>query len=66
MIQLTIPTNDFLDLIQRQVSSFFPFTKEDRNIILSQLNRVFERLDVCLQSRINGYMNDLSGGGRFA
>lgn len=66
MIQLTIPTNDFMDLIQRQVSSFFPFSKGDRDVILSQLDRVFERLDMCLRSRINGYMNDLSGGGRFA
>lgn len=66
MIQLTIPTNDFLDLIQRQVSSFFPFAKVDRDVVLSQLDRVFERMDICLRSRINGYMNDLSGGGRFA
>lgn len=64
MIQLTIPTNDFLDLIQRQVSSFFPFAKVDRDVVLSQLDRVFERMDICLRSRINGYMNDLSGGGQ--
>ena len=65
MMQLSMPKKDLVDLVHRQVSSFFPSSDEERNAIATNLETALNRLDVCLRSRINGYMNDLNGGGRF-
>ena len=62
MIQLTIQKDDFINLIYRQISSFFPCSDEEKGIIETKLDIVLNRLDTCLHSRINGYLSDLNGG----
>ena len=62
MIQLTIQKDDFINLIYRQISSFFPCSDEEKGIIETKLDIVLNRLDTCLHSRINGYLS--VGGGK--
>lgn len=63
MIELTIPRQDLLSIIHRQVGLFFPVSESEKNAINVVFDNVLYRLDVCLHSRINGYLSDAMGGG---
>lgn len=64
MIELTIPRQDLLSILHRQVGLFFPVSESEKNAINVVFDNVLHRLDVCLHSRINGYLSDAMGGGK--
>lgn len=62
MIEVSMPKNELLSLLERQLNSFFPFAETEREMVEQQLPVVLGRMETCLSSRINGYMGASRGG----
>lgn len=62
MIRVSVSINDLLSLLERQFSSFFPLSEAESVMIDQQLSGVLGRMETCLSSRINGYMEASRGG----
>lgn len=63
-MELSLAKTDLLSLLERQLSSFFPIAEKDNNSLGIVLDVALNRLDICLHSRINGYLTDGLGGGK--
>ena len=58
MIELSLSKPELLSLLERQINSFFPVTEKDEYDLVSLFDASLNRLDICLHSRINGYLTD--------
>lgn len=61
-MELSLAKTDLLSLLERQLSSFFPIAEKDNNSLGIVLDVALNRLDICLHSKINGYLTDGLGG----
>lgn len=63
-MEMSLSRQYLLSLLERQLNSFFPITEKDCNSLGTMLDESLNRLEICLHSRINGYLTDGLGGGQ--
>lgn len=57
-----VTEDELVSLLERQINSFFSCSIEEKRVLTLVLNDALDRLETCLQSKVNNYM--AMGGGK--
>ena len=64
MMQLSIPKEQIIENLCRQIDSFFSCSNDERMLLNEYMDKALERICTCFQSVDNKYFKNESGGGK--